>query len=51
MPSFRQVKIKTLETRLDHLIADYQAASRQISLQLDEVSRQRLQRQIENLEQ
>jgi hypothetical protein len=51
MPSFRRVKIETLEVRLENLIADYQAASRQISLQLDEVSRQRLQRQIESLEQ
>jgi hypothetical protein len=51
MPSFRRVKIETLEARLENLITDYQAASRQISLQLDEVSRQRLQRQIESLEQ
>jgi hypothetical protein len=51
MPSFRRVKIETLEARLENLIADYQAAGRQISLQLDEVSRQRLQRQLQALEQ
>lgn len=51
MPSFRRVKIETLEARLENLIADYQAAGRQISLQLDAVSRQRLQRQLQALEQ
>jgi hypothetical protein len=51
MPSFRRVKIETLEARLENLIADYQAAGQQISRQLDEVSRQRLQRQIQALEQ
>ncbi len=47
----RHIKIKNLETRLETLIADYEAAGNQLNHALSEVDRNRLKRQVESLEQ
>jgi hypothetical protein len=49
--SFRQVKLKNLQRRHDELVADYEAASNQLSSSVDEVERTRLKRRAKALEQ
>lgn len=49
--TFRQIKVKNLEARLEALVADYEAASNQLNNTLNEVDRARLKRQVEGLEQ
>lgn len=49
-PTLHLVKIKNLEKRLAALLEDYEAASEQMTYELDQVNRRRLQRRIKILE-
>lgn len=50
-PPFQQIKSHILETRRENLIAEYEAANKQLDDELNEANRLRLKRRIKELEQ